>query len=97
MFHPAGATSFPYELAALPLAGKIRFARYRSVGLAAAQTDCPARHFSLSATFLLSGVEIVAARQARAQSPLSVWAGGLPVTAAESRAVARFVATRSAF
>src|SRR6266700_974691 len=72
MFHPASATSFPYEPAALPLAGKIRFARYRSVGLATAQTDCPDRHFSLSATFLLWGFEIVTARKARGQSQLSV-------------------------
>src|SRR6266581_5499919 len=77
MFHPTSATSFPCALAALLLAGKIRFARYRSVGLAAAPTDCPDRHFSLSATFLLCGFEIVAARKARGQSQLSVWIVGL--------------------
>src|SRR6266404_2956865 len=83
MFHPASATSFPYEPAALPLAGKIRFARYRSVGLAAAQTDCPDRHFSLSAIFLLCGFEIVAARKARGQSQLGV---GLEPAASKSGA-----------
>src|SRR3954466_6736598 len=72
MFHPASATSFPSERAALLFGGKIRFARYRSVGLAAAQTDCLDRHFSLSATFLLCGLEIVAARKARGQSQLRV-------------------------
>src|SRR6266403_1804398 len=72
MFHPASATSFRCGPAAHLLAGKIRFARYRSVGLAAAQTDCPDRHFSLSATFLLCGFEIVAGRKARGQSQLSV-------------------------
>src|SRR5438270_13425745 len=77
MFHPTPATNFPCVRVALPLAGKIRFARYRSVGLAAAQTDCPDRHFSLSATFLLCGFEIVNARTARGQSQLSVWVVGL--------------------
>ena len=77
MFHPTSATSFLYEPAALPLAGKIRFARYRLVGLAGAQTDCLDRHFSLSATFLLCGFEIVDARTARGQSQLSVWVVGL--------------------
>src|SRR6266404_4950114 len=71
MFHPTPATSFPCVRVALPLAGKIRFARYRSVGLAAAPTDCPAHHFSLTATFLLGGFEIVAARKARDQSQLT--------------------------
>jgi len=73
MFHPASATSSPYEPVVPLLAGKIRFARYRSVGLAAARTDCPDRHFSLSATFLLCGFEIVDVRASRGQSQLSVW------------------------
>src|SRR5882724_2025068 len=76
MFHSASATSFPCVRVAHPPADKIRFARYQSVGLAAAQTDCPDRHFSLSATFLLCGFEIVDARTARGQSQLSVWSVG---------------------
>src|SRR6266567_6572215 len=77
MFHPTSATSFPCVRVAHPPADKIRFARYRSTGFAAAQIECLGCRVSRSPTFLLRRFEIVDARTARGQSQLSVWVVGI--------------------
>src|SRR5438128_2619070 len=64
MFHPAGATSFPYELAVLLLADKIRFFASPAHSAAAVlqRTCCPQCRYSIQTTSLSSPVRHEAVR-----------------------------------